>query len=341
MYRIGSDKQLFIDRRFVEASENVILTVNAPVKRQGVVLASDKPWDAFSLGWYSITEDEGVYKMWYHACDGDAWANGRWRLCYCISEDGLSWEKPNLGLVEYQGSVHNNIVLEDSKLAYVFMDPHGKADHRYKMVELAVEPQDKKLGIRIGTSVDGLQWERPSRNISKLPARWDTQKQAWWDSRRRKYVVYLRVMLGRDGEPQFPFIEPIESDPPVVAPKMMRPTRAVGRVEMDDILAPWPDENVRVVLAADENDPPGSDIYTHGLYQYPYAADAYFMFPMTYQQFREQETTVSNDGLNDTQFCASRNGIHWMRYDRKPYLPRGLSGGPDGGGIHGSEFHIR
>lgn len=41
MYRIGSDKQLFIDHRFVDASENVMLTVNAPVKRQGAVLASD------------------------------------------------------------------------------------------------------------------------------------------------------------------------------------------------------------------------------------------------------------------------------------------------------------
>ena len=127
----------------------------------------------------------------------------------------------------------------------------------------------------------------------------------------------------------------------MVAPKLMRPGRAVGRVEVDDLLAPWPEEDMRTVFTTDEDDPPDSDIYTHGLYRYPYAADAYFMFPMTYQHFRGGETTVRNDGLNDSQLCASRDGIHWMRYDRKPYVPRGLTGEPDGGLTHTSEYHIR
>ena len=154
-------------------------------------------------------------------------------------------------------------------------------------------------------------------------------------------VQWERVLVEEENRPQFPFAEPIESDPPVVAPKQMRPRRAVGRIEVDDILAPWPEEEIRTVLAADEHDPPNSDIYTHGFYRYPYAADAYFMFPMTYQHFRADESPVGNDGLNDTHFCASRDGIHWMRYDRKPYLPRGMGGDPDGGGTHGTEWHIR
>ena len=40
-------KQLFIDRRFIDQSDNVQLMVNPPVKRPGAVLKSDKPWDAF------------------------------------------------------------------------------------------------------------------------------------------------------------------------------------------------------------------------------------------------------------------------------------------------------
>ena len=66
-----------------------------------------------------------------------------------------------------------------------------------------------------------------------------------------KYVVYLRVMLGGKNKPPFPFVSPIESDPPVVAPKIMRPGRALGRVEMDDITKPWPEDRIqRVCLLA-------------------------------------------------------------------------------------------
>jgi hypothetical protein len=47
--------------------------------------------------------------------DNDEWGEGRSRLCYAISQDGLNWEKPILGLVEYHGSRDNNILLEDRK----------------------------------------------------------------------------------------------------------------------------------------------------------------------------------------------------------------------------------
>ena len=362
MHDVGADKQLFIDHRFIESSEGIQLVVNPPAKRPGAVLGSDRPWDGFSLGWYSIVEDAGTYKMWYYGADRDPRPTriagqkaplghltgyvvpagtdpqslpepGKFRLCYATSADGITWEKPHLGLVEFDGSKDNNIVHEGYKLAYVFLDPHGSDDERFKLIHWTGP------GIAVATSADGLHWNEPSHQVSSLAA--DTQKMAWWEPRLNRYVVYLRVIVDEETGPQFPSVEPIESDPPVLAPKLMRPRRAVGRIEVDDILAPWPEEEIRTVLAADEHDPPESDIYTHGLYRYPYAADAYFMFPMAYQHFREDESLVGNDGLNDTHFCASRDGIHWMRYDRKPYLPRGMGGDPDGGGTHGAEWHIR
>ena len=362
MHEVGSDKQLFIDHRFIESSRQVKLTVNPPVKREGAVLRGDRPWDEFGLGWYSIVDDGGTYRMWYYGADRDPRPTiiagekgplghltgyaapagtpreslpeqGRYRLCYAVSNDGLEWEKPELGLVEFDGSKRNNIVHEEFKLAYVFLDPHGPPEERFKLIHWTGP------GIAVATSADGLHWDRPSHRVSALAA--DTQKMAWWEPRLNRYVVYLRVIVEEENRPMFPFVDPVESDPPVVAPKLLRPRRAVGRVEVDDLLAPWPEEEIRTVLAADEHDPPDSDIYTHGLYRYPYAADAFFMFPMTYQHFGEGETTVANDGLNDSQFCASRDGVHWMRYDRRPYLARGTAGEPDCGGTHTSEFHFR
>jgi hypothetical protein len=62
---VGGDKQLVIDHRFIESSENITLVVNPPVKRPGAILHSDRPWDAFRLGFFSIAFDDGLYKMWY------------------------------------------------------------------------------------------------------------------------------------------------------------------------------------------------------------------------------------------------------------------------------------
>ena len=31
-------------------------------------------------------------------------------ICYATSRDGISWDKPELGLVDYEGSTANNIV---------------------------------------------------------------------------------------------------------------------------------------------------------------------------------------------------------------------------------------
>lgn len=333
-WRVGSRKQLFIDRRFIERAERIKLSVNPPVKRPVAVLKSDKPWDAFRLIYFSLAKDGDVYKMWYQAYDGDQWGGGTSRMCYAVSRDGLRWRKPELGLVEYKGSKKNNILLaEPSKLSYVFIDPHGTPQQRYKML----------TGIgttRIRTSPDGIHWKLHPQVVWK-PI-WDTQKQAWWDPRIKKYVIQTRVQLQRANALPFPFVEPIPSDPPVVAPKLHRPIRALGRLEVDDIMKPWPTEKVRTVLTADEHDPPGSDIYhPGGVYQYPYASDAYFMFPLTYQHFRAGEGHPHNDGVNDAQFAASRDGIHWMRYDRQPFIPRGLPGDPDHGDTFATGYFVR
>ena len=195
---------------------------------------------------------------------------------------------------------------------------------------------------KVGTSPDGIHWDLPDRPVSDLPPGWDTAKQAWWDERIGRYVVYLRVQIEEENELPYPFAGPIDSDPPVVQPTLARPIRAIGRLETDDLTAPWPDDEIRTVLCADQDDPPGCDIYHAGVYPYPYAADAYFMFPLTYHHFTEAESpVVRNDGVNDCQFCASRDGIHWMRYDRRPYIGRGIQGEFDGGGIHGSPYLIR
>ncbi len=124
--RIGDQKQLFIDRRFIANAANIALSVNSPVKRPGAAIRSDRPWDAFRLIWLTVAEDAGLYKMWYQAFDVDQWQGGKSRLCLAVSQDGFEWKKPSLGLVEYRGSLDNNIVVDDIVNSSVFIDPRGK-----------------------------------------------------------------------------------------------------------------------------------------------------------------------------------------------------------------------
>ena len=49
--------------------------------------------------------------MWYVATRGENDGGRRW--CYAISHDGVAWNKPELGLHEFQGSRRNNLISPD------------------------------------------------------------------------------------------------------------------------------------------------------------------------------------------------------------------------------------
>ncbi|MDE0177800.1 MAG: hypothetical protein OXP36_04325 [Gammaproteobacteria bacterium] len=66
---------------------------------------SDSEWIAY---YGTVLEIEGELWMWYLGQRPDE--HWHQRVCLAKSQDGRSWEKPDLGLVEYHGSKHNNLV---------------------------------------------------------------------------------------------------------------------------------------------------------------------------------------------------------------------------------------
>ena len=131
---IGSEKQLFIDDALIAEAENVTLTMNPPRKTGERCIVADKPWESHRVCAYNTVIEDGVYKMWYDAIAQDG---SRW-LCYATSTDGVHWEKPDLGLVEFDGSKANNIVFPPERRGHepgcVFIDtnpdcPTGRARH--------------------------------------------------------------------------------------------------------------------------------------------------------------------------------------------------------------------
>ena len=113
--------------------------------------------------------------MWYlgHGTaeeGGKAWHE---RVCLATSRDGYHWEKPDLGLVEYHGSKHNNLVdildgqQHHIQACVVFHDPdEADASRRFKVV---IET-DKYPGTKfaVAFSADGLTWHEPERQPDKI-----------------------------------------------------------------------------------------------------------------------------------------------------------------------------
>ena len=328
---VGNRKQLFIDHKFIDSQQNISLRPNPPEKLPENILKCDKPWEAFTLTYFSVVQEEGLFRMWYQPWTEPIWGGtDTSKVCYAESTDGRNWVKPNLGLVEFNGSKDTNILIDGgqaARLAYVFKDtnPDAPNSDRYKMLW-----GYGKTSIR--TSPDGIHWTDPGPVVWNYP--YDTQKQAWWDEELGKYVIHVRSQVSQDtSDPRalpFPFVDPIPSNPPVVAPRLHRAIRQLAHLEADDIMQPWPVDSARTVFGGDELDPPQTDIYhPGGVYKYPYADDAYFMFPWVYEHW--PHSSVPNDGVINAQFAASRNGWNWMRYGREVYIPRGTEGEMDYG----------
>ena len=92
-------------------TQNLRLEMRSPTRHpSNPVLQRGKPGtpDAMGVQFYgSVIREEGRFRMWYVAFDDDTKnkvASARWRAAYAESDDGVKWNKPNLGLVEFAGN---------------------------------------------------------------------------------------------------------------------------------------------------------------------------------------------------------------------------------------------
>ena len=303
---IGSERQLFLDELWLAERENVRLAMHPPLAQE-VALVADRPWESAGVHYSTVIEDGGRYRMWYRCDAGDAKQDRDWRsmMCYAESSDGIRWEKPNLGLVEWEGSRENNIVLPTEEVpginGSVIVDPNAEAGERYKMItRRRARPDDEILGF---VSDDGLSW-RPVESNPLLTGRpFDSHNILLWDDAGERFLIYLR---GRS-----------ESIPGA----FRGGHRSIRRSESSDFFHGWSEPET--VVEGDGDDPPGLNFYTNACTKYARAAQAFVMFPMILYTEREYPTAPA-PGLSDVQFVFSRDGITWERPFREPYVRPGL-----------------
>ena len=118
-----------------------------------------------------------------------------WFSCYAESTDGIRWTKPELGIIEFQGSKKNNIILagKDKFNLAPFKDanPDCKPDERYKAMT------NGHGGMDAYKSPDGVHWSPMVEGHVITKGAFDSQNLAFWDSCRGCYVEYHRGF--RDG----------------------------------------------------------------------------------------------------------------------------------------------
>lgn len=288
--RIGNDLQLFVDDYFIQSLDGVQLTLQQP-QPAGTAIAFDQPWEGNVSSYVTVLHGGGKFRMYYRGVNLPEYSNasalkpGEVLLpkneevtCYAESNDGLRWEKPKLGIVDFKGSKANNII------------HNGVARHNFAPfldTNLAAAPANKykALGGTRGLfpfhSADGIHWEQTAPRPVITDGAFDSLNIPFYDERRKRYVAIYRDF--RQG------------------------VRTVKYAESQDFLTWSPG------VWADYGDTPPEQLYTNATTPYFRAPQIYLAFPKRFVPWLEPIGDVPGKGVSESVFMTSRDGVHWDR----------------------------
>jgi len=323
MTNASSSVYVFPDDSLIAEREHMTHVMGQVRKLPRPVIEADAPTDRYGVTSPAVIYDkeEQVFKAWYIAQPRltERWVEdpleGRLApalLGYAVSTDGIHWEKPSLGIVEFHGDKNNNIcdVVHTDSLIRDDHDPDPERRYKRFMYD------SSKRALHMLFSADGLHWTWPTRE-KPLFEGWDvvhdTHSLMGWDEGLGKYVAFLR--------------------PPVSLDPVRR--RKIGVSMTDDVLD-WPPPDI--VLEADESDPDGVD--NRGR---PQGMDLYLMTAFPYgmgylgflNNFDAQLSREFNDPIYVT-LASSLDCREWNRHMRSRFLSVGNPGEFDGGMVYAS-----
>ncbi|MDP6154096.1 MAG: hypothetical protein QF785_12000 [Phycisphaeraceae bacterium] len=125
------------------------------------------PDDDYVRFYGTVIPFEDELRMWYPARGKLDARSDVYRLCFATSTDGRNWQKPELGLIEYDGHAANNIVdLFDGEPGIVcgpiIHDPDDlDPSRRFKGAFWTRRYRGK---VAVACSADGLRWTEPAPN---------------------------------------------------------------------------------------------------------------------------------------------------------------------------------
>ena len=202
---IGSRRELLVDHHLIERLDGVRLELHRPVRRE-VVFRTDAAWEGNGSGYQSVLQDGDRFRIYYrggHHPNSKAYKTikNSWEtLCVAESKDGINWTRPELGIVEFQGSKKNNLILNRAMVreiggspahTAVFKDtnPDCPDSERYKIVIVGTKPR----GLYLMVSANGTHFQLKSKKPFATQGAFDSQNLMFWDSVNGVYREFHRA----------------------------------------------------------------------------------------------------------------------------------------------------
>jgi predicted GH43/DUF377 family glycosyl hydrolase len=317
----GPWRRLILDGAAVEVQQGLQKVFHAADKHPGnPIIKADKPWEGVAAitGPYvygTVLREGAKFRLWYQVL------NQGNHVGYAESDDGIAWTKPELGLIEFQGSKANNLVVS----AFQPEVAGGGHCHNPGVIQRPDETDPQKRYVlygfdvqaghaRVAFSPDGLRWTYAPR----------TEKRAMFTS--SDVVNFCR--------------DPYQSRYFVTWKTRNRRGRAVGVAWSEDGFT-WAKPLDGPVFVADDLDPDDTQIY--GMPAFPYQGlylgqpwlyrARYFKYG-DYAVKKLHEAQEDSPRTMDVQLAWSWDLVNWTRPPaREPFIPRGAKGGWDGGMI--------
>jgi predicted GH43/DUF377 family glycosyl hydrolase len=321
---VGTFRQLFIDEYAIAEMEGLQRTVQRPKKHEdNPIILGVHPWEQGVWGPAvpSALYDEGKIRLWYRAvyftrpfgfvdAEQDPEVRGRQiadlldsmvcQMAYAESRDGVHFEKPKLGIIDYKGSKDNNLVwgrYGDWANMVMKMPDEPDPNRRYRCIIWAKKEYGGYYGNIAIHSPDGLNW-----TLGPKPAQGalDHAYNYWYDPFRKEWISLI----------QYASV----------------PKRTLGRMVSKDFVN-WTERGE--VLVPDDKDPPGTEFYIGTIMMID---QLYLCFLHIFHTGpgKYDDGAPRQRGTRDIQLATSRDGIHWERTcDRQVFLPNGPKGAFD------------
>ncbi len=278
---IGSRLEPLVDDWLVDSMDGVSLQLHHPTPQE-IAVHFDAPCEGSTCCYVTVFEDDDRFRMYYRGSNYDVETRKTTHpefACYAESTDGIHWEKPNLGIIEFEGNKDNNIVWAGigchNFTPFKDTNPNCTPDARYKAIG------GGNGGLVTYKSADAIHWELISDKPVITRGAFDSQNLAFYDNERGRYVDFHRQ--GRDG------------------------VRDIMTCYSDDFVNWTEPDFLSYGTAAKEH------LYTNAITPYFRAPHIFFGFPKRFMPSRNHAVHPVK-GISDGVFMTSRDGVDFHRW---------------------------